>query len=114
MKIRYVVCAGWDTIDGERHFITSKMLAKLYELEPGEWISIADAGHWRYDALPHLTLREDGRYGRPDRLGHPPLRCPQCGGQISVIVKMAGLAEASHIDCSSCAVSWELNGDPRG
>lgn len=51
--------------DGEIHFVSAGELARLYELEDGEW-QVHDSRTQRYCRhLRHLVPASNGSYGRP-------------------------------------------------
>lgn len=51
--------------DGTRHFIGPVALARLYELNPGEWFVWAESHSTKADQFIHLHPRHDGKYERP-------------------------------------------------
>lgn len=52
-------------MDGEEHYIGVYQLARLYELDEGEYI-VWKTLAYRYDDYVHLYPRYDGNYGRPE------------------------------------------------
>lgn len=72
-KFRCVICPGWviSINDGQRHFITSTQLVRLYMLRTGEFMVagtdehrqyLHELAHGRCDHLPELRPRRDGEY----------------------------------------------------
>lgn len=70
---RFAVHPGWvrSQEDGQLHYITAFDLARLYQLEGGEWFPWNDERPQTYvgrrweDHL-HLFPSKEGRYGRPE------------------------------------------------
>lgn len=68
-KKKYAIHPGFvrSQNDGDEHFISAGRLARLYELEPGEWFRWDDDYERRpWDQFVHLFPDYYGRYGRPN------------------------------------------------
>jgi hypothetical protein len=70
---KYALHPGWvrSKSDGDRHYITSEKLARLYMLRYDEWFAWDDAfradnGGREWGDYIHLYPSYDGNYGRPN------------------------------------------------
>lgn len=112
-QVRYAICPGWVTSkeDGDRHFIGSAELMRLYGVKPAECrvcyldVPREDGEFTRYikafDDLLMLKPKASGAYELPRPVEPEPLPCPFCGCE-EVSIEEGSTFRWRAVECSRC------------